>query len=445
MSIDALGKRLGWLIVIALLAGNLLLGARLYSQEPTPGSNDNAYEQMALFTRVIEQIRENYVDQDKTSYKDLVYGALRGMLQSLDPHSQFMDSEAYKDMMDETAGQFGGLGIVIGLKDNLLTVISPMEDTPAFRAGIMAGDKILEIDGAPTDGFSMQEAVKRLRGEAGTKVTLRVLRAKSGDLKNIEIERADIKVATVKDAKTLEPGIGYVRITQFNDPTAGALQKELDKLMKENIKALVLDLRDNPGGLLSSAIDVSSKFLKRNVVVVSTQGRSEKDTQTYKARRGSRYLDMPLAILINGGSASASEIVAGALKDHHRAVLIGEKSFGKGSVQSILPMNQGTALRLTTAKYYTPSKMVIHERGIEPDIVVPLSPEDWRSIQLARLPPGENLEDEEEAEMDEATPAGEIATPAQDVQLQRAVDVLKGILRYTGRLGSVDVASSANP
>jgi carboxyl-terminal processing protease len=427
MSIKMLGRRLGWLFVVALLGANLLIGARLYSQEVGSGPRDEAYNQMALFTRVIEQIREHYVDADKTSYQDLIYGALEGMLQSLDPHSQFLDAEMYKDMKDDTAGQFGGLGIVISLKDGVLTIVAPMEDTPGFRAGLMAGDKIMEIDGVATEGYSLQEAVKKLRGAAGTKVTLRVLRSKTQEFKVVEVERADIVVASVKDARVLEDGIGYLRITQFSDPTADMLQKDLDRLMEQNIKALVIDLRNNPGGLLSSAIDVSSKFLERNAVIVSTQGREEKDNQVYKARRGKRYLDFPMAILVNGGSASASEIVAGALKDHHRAVLVGEKTFGKGSVQSVLAMDQGAAIRLTTAKYYTPSKVVIHERGIEPDIVVAISPEDWRALQVQRI---EALTDEG----DEKAASKPADTPVQDIQLQRAVDVLRGILRFAANV-----------
>lgn len=426
MSIRVLGRRLGWVFVVLLLGANLMIGARLYSQEPGLGDREDAYNQMALFTRVIEQVREHYVDADKIAYSNLVRGALQGMLQSLDPHSQFLDADMYKDMKDDTSGQFGGLGIVISLKDNILTIVAPMEDTPGFRAGLLAGDKIIEIDGKPTEGFSLQEAVKLLRGAPGTKVSLRILRSKTQEFKTVEVERANIEVASVKDAKVLEDGIGYLRITQFSEPTADALQKELDQLVEQDIKALVIDLRNNPGGLLSSAIDVASKFLDRNEVVVSTQGREERDNQVYKARGRKRYLDFPLAILVNAGSASASEILAGALKDHRRAVLIGEKTFGKGSVQSVLAMDEGTAIRLTTAKYYTPSKEVIHERGIEPDIVVAMPPEDWRALQMQRI--NENPAD------DEAGPAEEAAAePVEDIQLNRAVEVLKGILRFAAQ------------
>lgn len=441
MSIRMLGRRLGWVIALSLLGVNLLVGARLYSQDLGASDRDDAYNQMALFTRVVEQVRSHYVEADKVAYSNLVRGALQGMLQSLDPHSQFMDADMYKDMKDDTSGQFGGLGIVISLKDNILTIVAPMEDTPGFRAGLLAGDKIIEIDGVPTEGYSLQEAVKKLRGAPGSKVTLRILRSKTQEFKAVELERAIIEVASVKDVKVLDEGIGYLRLTQFSDPTAEALQKELDGLAEKNIRALVLDLRNNPGGLLSSAIDVASKFLDRNQVVVSTQGRDEKDNEIYKARGRKRYPDIPLAILVNAGSASASEIVAGALKDHKRAVLIGEKTFGKGSVQSVLSMDEGTAIRLTTAKYYTPSKEVIHERGIEPDIVVPMPPEDWRALQMQRV--AESTGALEEEPSDEASEDAEeaVTKPVEDVQLQRAVEVLKGILRFAAQTDAGTLAA----
>ena len=424
MSIRVVGRKLGWIMVVALLGANLMMGARLYSKEVGDPDREDVYGQMALFTRVLEQVRKNYVDAEKTAYTNLIKGALQGMLQSLDPHSQYLDVEMYKDMKDDTAGQFGGLGIVISIKDNVLTIVAPMEDTPGFRAGLLSGDKIMEIDGASTEGYSMQEAVKKLRGPPGTRVSLRILRSKTQEFKLVEVERANIEVASVKGTQVLEADIGYLRITQFSEPTADSLQKELDVLVEKNIKALVIDLRNNPGGLLNSAVEVAGKFLDRNQVVVSTQGREEKDNQVFKSRGRKRFPDIPLAILVNAGSASASEIVAGALQDHRRAVLIGEKTFGKGSVQSVLSMDEGTAIRLTTAKYYTPSMEVIHERGIEPDIVVAMPPEEWRTLQVQRM-------NEENGSEPETGEEGEVpAAPVEDIQLQRAVEVLKGILRF---------------
>lgn len=429
MSVKGFGRNAGWITLAVVLAANWVVGARLYSQEPAGARADDPYQYMALFTRTIEQIRENYVETNSISYKDLVYGALRGMLQSLDPHSQFLDADMYKDMKDDTSGQFGGLGIVIGMKDGGLTIVAPMEDTPGFRAGLLAGDRIVEINGVSTDGLSLPEAVKQLRGPPGTKVTLRILRQPANEFLTMEIERANIEVATVKDARIIEDGIGYVRVTQFSEPTADALQKEIDRLRGEGLRALVIDLRNNPGGLLSSAIEVAQQFLDRNQVIVSTQGRQATQNKVYRSRNRARYEGFPMVVLVNGGSASASEIVAGALQDHRRAVLIGEKTFGKGSVQSVLPMEEGTAIRLTTAKYYTPSEKVIHERGIEPDIVVPMSPEDLRRLLNQR-----------------AQPSGATAVEAsEDVQLQRALDVLKGILKFTRAAPSDHLAARSAP
>ena len=415
---------LRWALV-GLLAGATVTVSRLYSKEvDTSAEREEAYRNISVFTRALEQIRNSYVDKDDVTYEKLIQGAVRGMMSALDEHSQFLDKDAYRDMQDDTRGQFGGLGIVISVKDNALTIVSPMEDTPGFRAGLQSEDRILEIDGTRTDGISLPDAVKKLRGEPGTKVTLKVLRPGTQEVREVTIERADIKVASVKDARIIEDGIGYLRITQFNEPTAMALQVELDKLREQGLRALIVDLRNNPGGLLRSAIEVSQKFLKSREVIVSTRGRTPLDNQTYRAGGRERLTDIPMVVLVNSGSASASEIVAGALQDHKRALLVGEKTFGKGSVQSVLQMNDESALRLTTARYYTPADRMIHEQGIEPDLVVPMSPDDWRRLMLQRVraenPLAENGEEDE---------GGEVT----DVQLERAVSVLKGILVYQAR------------
>jgi carboxyl-terminal processing protease len=409
------GRVAVWIAFASLLAANWLVGARLYSQEPSGARADDPYPHIALFTRALEQVRENYVDPGRVAYKDLVHNALKGMLQALDPHSQFLDAEMYKDMKDDTTGQFGGLGIQIGIRDGALTIIAPMEDTPGFRAGLLAGDRIVEIDGESTDNITLPEAVRKLRGAPGTRVRLRILRQPGDVFVDVEIERANIEVATVKDAQMLEDGIAYVRVTQFSEPTAEALRRELDRLRGEGMRALVVDLRNNPGGLLSAAIDVTQQFLDRNQVIVSTQGRHPQQNKVYRSRSRARYEGFPMVILVNAGTASASEIFAGAMQDHRRAVLIGEKTFGKGSVQSVLPTDDGTAIRLTTAKYYTPSENVIHERGIEPDIVVPMSPEELRELLNQRAQPGN----------------GKALNISGDAQLLRALDVLKGILKFT--------------
>lgn len=410
--------------LIGLLAGATLTVSRLYSKEVDANiDREEAYRNISVFTRALEQIRASYVDKDDATYEKLIQGAIRGMMGALDEHSQFLDKDAYRDMQDDTRGQFGGLGIVISVKDGALTIVSPMEDTPGFRAGLQSEDRIIEIDGARTEGIALPDAVKKLRGEPGTKVTLKVLRPRTQDVREVTVERAEIKVASVKDARMIEDGIAYLRITQFNEPTAAALQTELDKLREQGMRALVIDLRNNPGGLLRSAIEVSQKFLKSREVIVSTRGRASRDDQVYRAGGRERLTDIPMVVLLNSGSASASEIVAGALQDHKRALLVGEKTFGKGSVQSVLQMNDDSALRLTTARYYTPTDRMIHEQGIEPDIVVPMSPDDLRQLMVQRARAETPLAETGETE----------ETPVVDVQLERAISVLKGILVYQAR------------
>jgi carboxyl-terminal processing protease len=444
-----------WLLVGAVLAVNLVVGARLYSQETAAGAEqageDSPYEMYTLFSKVVEQVRANYVDGEKSTYEDLIHGALKGMLQSLDPHSQFMDEESFTAMKEDTAGKFGGLGITIGVKDAVLTVIAPMEDTPAFRAGLLSGDKIIEIDGDSTDGLALEDAVKKLRGDPGTEVKIKIFRPKTQLVKEFTLERAIINVPSIKDARMLDGGIGYVRMLQFGESTADDLQAELDKLEGQGLRAFVLDLRSNPGGLLTSAVDVSQKFLKRGDLIVFTRGRDNRMERSYRARARDTFPNVPMVVLINGYSASASEIVAGALQDNRRAVLVGEKSFGKGSVQSVLPQDGGTAIRLTTAKYYTPSERVIHENGIEPDVVVPMSVENWRNILLSRNRAEEKNGDESQPAADEGwvddegaeIPALDLSGSAEaeeidlknvaDPQLDRACDMLRGILVFQKR------------
>ena len=446
---------LKWLLVAAVLAANLAVGARLYSQEVAAAEEqqekDSPYEMYELFSKVVEQVRANYVDADKSTYQELIYGALRGMLQSLDPHSQFMDKEAFTAMKEDTAGKFGGLGITIGIKDDVLTVIAPMEGTPAFRAGLLSGDKIVEISGDSTDGLALEDAVKKLRGDPGTKVKVKIFRPKTQLIKEFELERAIINVPSIKDARVLDDGIGYVRMLQFGEDTSEDLQDALDQLEKEKVTALVLDLRSNPGGLLTAAVEVAQKFLRRGDLIVFTRGRDNRMERSYRARARETFPDVPMAVLINGYSASASEIVAGALQDNRRAVLVGEKSFGKGSVQSVLPQEGGTAIRLTTAKYYTPSERVIHEVGIEPDVVVPMTVENWRNILLSRNRAEETNGVQSAASQEEGWTTGgdeeelpdlSAPTPAEeevdldnvaDPQLDRACDMLKGILVFQKR------------
>lgn len=410
----------GWVIVSVLLGVNLLTGYRLYSEETANDDADSAYESIRLFTQVLEQVRQHYPDAERVLYQDLIQGAIRGMLQAVDEYSQFMEPRRYDDMREEAEGQFGGLGVVVTMREGALRIISAMEDTPGHDAGLMAEDIILEIDGKATESLDLREAVDLLRGEPGTRVKLKILRS-PGEMKEMEIVRAVISVKSVADKRILRNGIGYVRVTQFTNPTAGELRTAVEELQDQGMRALILDLRSNPGGLLSAAVSVSEIFLQRNDPIVFTQGRSRRDRTSYHARRRGLRTEFPMVVLVNGGSASASEIVAGALQDNRRAVLVGEKTFGKGSVQTVMALGDGSALRLTTALYYTPSERVIHEKGIEPDITVAMSVDDWQNIRMewARMTRENNYEGK-----------GPLDTAVKDVQLLKAVHLLEGIQTY---------------
>ncbi|MEI8233146.1 MAG: S41 family peptidase [Verrucomicrobiota bacterium] len=412
--------------LILLLGLNLLVGLRvLGAGNANADGADNGYDNIAVLTRAMQLIRQDYVDEKKTDYRALTYAALRGMFNSLDPHSRFMEPRELKGMEDDTKSEFGGLGVTVTTRDGMLTIVSPMEDTPGFRAGLLPGDQILKINGEATEQMELSGAIDRLRGEPGQKVTLTILRPSNRQIKDYTIERAIIKVASVKDAKFLDPKgtagvkIGYVRITQFNEPTAAELGGKLDTLEAQGMQALVLDLRDNPGGILEGAVDVCGQFVGPNTMVVSTEGRVASSRKVYKtsaeAKQRPRY---PLAILINGGSASASEIVAGALRDLKRAILVGETSFGKGSVQSVIELQDGAGVRLTTAKYYTPSKQVIHEKGIAPAIRATMTPAEENLLILQRRETELNETEKKQLE------------GFRDTQLERAADALKGVLLY---------------
>ena len=329
---------------------------------------DDFYKELEIFAECLAIIEKQYVEE--TPAQDLVYGAMQGTLASLDPFSQFMTPENFKNLLVETEGKFGGLGIEITMRHSILTIISPMEDTPAWRAGIKAGDIIIKIDGELTKGITLNEAVKKMRGEPKTKVTLTIFREKDRTVKDIEIVRDIIKIKDIKRAIILEDEVGYVKIGEFRETTSKDLGIALAKIDKEGLNALIIDVRNNPGGLLSSAIDVSSRFLEDGEIVVSTNSRTESERVYKSVCLSEKYLDIPIVVLINKGSASGSEILAAALRENNRAILLGETTFGKGSVQTIIPLSDGSALRLTTSKYYTPNGGSIHEKGIVPDIVV---------------------------------------------------------------------------
>lgn len=428
-------KRILYGVVLTVLGLNLMWGTHLYYASAQAADKNAVYDNIELFTRVLERVREDYVDGDKTAYQDLIYGALRGMISTLDPHSEFMEPAKFEELRKDTEGAFGGVGIQVGLRDGYLTVIAPMDDSPATKAGILTGDRIYKIDGKNTEKISMQDAVKRLRGEPGTEVTITIFRPASNSTRDVKLTRANIKVDTVKDINGRrefpvgEHQIGYIRLTQFNEPTSSDLEEALKKLDEQHMRGLILDLRNNPGGLLEQAVKVSEKFLPRGTLIVSTEGRMAPKKSEYHAKGGGKHLDLPMVILVNGGSASASEIVAGCMQDvkPQRAIIVGEQTFGKGSVQSILPLQDGSALRLTTAKYYTPSHKVIHEKGITPDIEIALTPEEEEALILQKLPGGIDSVDGLDAARKE------YIKNVRDTQLERAMDLLKGICLYTQR------------
>jgi carboxyl-terminal processing protease len=427
-------KRILYICIVSVLGLNLLIGAQIYVAKTQAAEGENVYEEIRLLMRVMERVRQDYVDGEKITYSELIQAAMRGMLNTLDPHSEFMDSRKYTDLKNDTEGAFGGVGIVVGMRDNMLTVVSPMEDSPAYDAGILAGDKIVKIEGRSTEKITLPEAVRKLRGDAGTPVAISVLRqgGQGPQVKDFKLTRAVIKVDTVKDINNRrefpvnEDKIGYVRITQFGEHTTEEFRDALKKLDKGGFRGLVLDLRNNPGGLLDQAVKVCDIFLKRDQLIVSTEGRSKQVRgEEYKATGRDEYPQVRIVVLVNKWSASASEIVSGCLQDVGRAYIIGEQTFGKGSVQSIMPLEDGSALRLTTAKYYTPSHKVIHEHGITPDSVVPLSTEEEEALYLKRLIGGfESLDEDQKVKIQSV----------RDVQLERAQDYLKGILTYGDRV-----------
>jgi len=443
-----------WLTVFLGVLIAVLLGLGRGAERVGASPNAN-YEDLEAFTNVLAIIQKNYVDEVDT--KKLVEGAINGMLTSLDPHSAYLTPELYKELQVETKGSFGGLGIEITNRNGMLTVVAPIEDTPAARAGIKPQDVILKIDGEFTKDMSLVEAVKKMRGPKGTKVKLTIKRDNPSSLFDATLVREVIRIQSVK-SKLLEPGYGYVRITQFQERTDDDVTKALRQLQKESkgaLQGIVLDLRNNPGGLLTQAVKVSDLFLDSGLIVY-TDGRLENQKQKYFAHKASTWSDFPMVVLVNGGSASASEIVAGALQDHKRALVLGTTTFGKGSVQTILPLDDTTALRLTTARYFTPNGRSIQATGIVPDITMEegaqLAKADKSGmIREANLPrhlehPGEDGEkakpaetaqpaDGEPAPPDDAQPEdGDKAAPPSDIkegelgsdpQLDRALELLK--------------------
>src|SRR5262249_54734429 len=434
-------------VPLAILLAVLFSGGR---GEERGGAAPNAsYEELETFTNVLAIIQKNYVEEVDT--KRLVEGAINGMLASLDPHSAYLTPELYKELQVETKGSFGGLGIEITNRNGMLTVVAPIEDTPAARAGIKPQDIILKIDGEFTKDLRLAEAVKKMRGPKNTKVRLTIKRENPAQLLDVTLTREVIKIQSVK-SHTLPGGYGYLRITQFQEHSDDDVDKALHQLQKDGaLRGLVLDLRNNPGGLLTQAVKISDEFLDSGLIVY-TDGRLENQKQKYFAHKANTWEDFPMVVLVNGGSASASEIVAGALQDHKRALVLGTQTFGKGSVQTILPLDENSALRLTTARYYTPNGRSIQAKGIEPDITMEQGKQVAKAgekggekdatgptLREANLPrhlqhPGDTAKDQElnpdgvspDADTSEVVPPdvkeGDLG---HDPQLDRALEMLK--------------------
>lgn len=355
------------LLTIIFLGSMMLLGLR--NDTSVPAKDKDFYKDIKTFSEVLDMVRKNYVDEVDTT--QLMQGAINGMIRSLDPHSAFMTPDLYKELEVETQGQFGGVGIEIMIIKDVLTIVSPIEDTPAFQAGLKSGDQILKIDGKPTKDITIMEAVKQLRGPKDTKVTITILREHMNKPKDVTLTRAIIQVKSVK-YKKMEDNIGYIRIAAFQEKTAYEIRKALREIDEKNnpIKGLVLDLRNDPGGLLTQAIEVSDIFLKSGVIV-STRGRVKSADTVSTAVNDNNEISCPIVVLVNEGTASAAEIVAGALQDNGRALVVGTQTFGKASVQTVVPLEGGSALKITTARYYTPNGRSIQAEGITPDIVIP--------------------------------------------------------------------------
>ena len=415
-----------WPFLAAAVAGAVLVPG-LWAQEnkskAASKEEEGRYRSALLFANVIELIRDEYLEPEKTDYDKMTYSALRGLLSSLDPHSQFLDPENYTMIRTETEGQFGGLGISVGMVDSQITVNVPIQGGPAFRAGLMPGDRILKIDGQGTQKLTLSEAIRKLRGRPGAPVTLTLYRPSEARSLEVPLVREMIQVPTLADVGLLpahQTGgekIGYLRITQFGEKTAGEFDQAIDRLEREGASGLVMDLRDNPGGLVDAAVELVSRFVNPGTLVVATEGRKGSANRTeYLAKAAMRKVRWPTVVLVNGNTASAAEIVAGALQDLGKAVVVGELTFGKGSVQTVQPVDASVApavaVRLTTAHYMTPSRRKIHGVGIEPDITARMTAAEEKALYESRSPG--------------LRKTGEIARVVVDEPLDRAVDVLRG-------------------
>lgn len=421
-------------ITVTILIALAAVFTAVAKEETIIDDSKDLFKQIQIFADSITLISTDYVKPIKV--KDLIYGAIKGMMDTLDGYSQFLDPESFQEITEETKGEFGGVGIEIGMRDSILTVISPIEDTPAFEAGIEAGDKIVKIDGEITREMTLNDAVKKLRGDPGTKVTLTVIREDNDKLLDFTITRDIVKLKSIKEAKIIEGNIGYIKLVEFQERTAKDLKHEIKRLKKDGATSLILDLRNNPGGLLEASVEVSDLFLKAGDMIVYTEGRDPEDRTEFKSKKEPDFAEIELVVLVNKGSASASEILAGALKDNRRALVIGVTTFGKGSVQTVIPLKDESAIRLTTAAYYTPSGKNLMDKGIDPDIYVKFikenkseseedKPEEKKDKVFEKVEEDKGKHKDSDKEKEQEDKEEEKAQ--YDSQLQTAVNVLKGI------------------
>jgi carboxyl-terminal processing protease len=445
-----INKKKFLIAALILLLTGVLIGQGMVQAKP------DTYEELKSFTQSLELVKHNYVEDPNS--KELIEGAIRGMISNLDPHSSYMPERAFKEMNMDIKGEFQGVGIQIGVKNQQLTVIAPIEDTPAFRAGLAAGDKILKINDEWTKDMTIEQAVDKMRGPKGTQVHLLIMREGWDKPREFKITRDVIKVQSVK-SRMLDNEIGYLKIIQFQGQTGQEVEKALEGLESKGMKKLILDMRNNPGGILDASVDVSSMFLPKDKLVVYLQGRQVSDRRDYLTSGSLMIRDYPMVVLVNTGSASASEIVAGALQDSKRAVIMGTQTFGKGSVQTVFPLEGGGGIRLTTAKYYTPSGRSIQNVGITPDIEVKLptvkEPKDGESVHvvvrekdLERHLKNDTVKEEKKKKEQKVEPAVEEEFPMEmvpkdekdDIQIQKAIEVLKQALKADDVFKSIPVA-----
>ena len=419
------------LLFVALFAGLFLSIADVHATKKDD-ENANTYELLNLFGEVMERAKLNYVEE--VSDKKLIESAINGMLTSLDPHSSYLDAESFNYMNEQTKGKFGGLGIEVTMDNGLVKVVSPIDDTPAAKAGIKAGDYITHINGETVVGMSLNDAVSKMRGKVGEKVKLSIRRVNSKPIE-LTIKRQEIKIQSVK-SEIKDDSIAYIRISSFTEDVDDAVNKAITdakKKLKNKLLGIVIDVRNNPGGLLDQAVDVSDLFLEKGEIV-STRSRNESDTVKFMANEGDVAKGLPIVVMINEGSASASEILAGALQDHHRAIILGERSFGKGSVQTVIPLRDYGAMRLTTARYYTPSGRSIQAKGIEPDIEVkPAKVEELESyaLNISEADLNNALKNDSDISTDSEKKNGKSKEDLADYQLVRALDLVKALALYS--------------